>query len=158
VGLHDLPLWLASPSWGLGSKAAIVLMLLWSAGGGVVVWLAGLKSIPRHLYQGAPIDRAGPLPRFINVPPPLLTPDIFFNTVIGVIGIMQIFTQAVVMPIGNQPGGPADSTLFYALHLFNSAFRLFEMGYASALGWVLMLIVLALTLMQIWAGRKWVNY
>lgn len=156
IGIHDVPLWLASPSLGLGSKAAILLMLLWGAGSGMVVWLAGLKGIPKHLYEAASIDGAGPIRSFFHVTLPMLTPYIFFNTVMGVIGIMQIFTQALVMPI--EPGGPVDSTLFFALHLFNSAFRMFDMGYAAALGWVMMLIVLTLTLLQWRASKRWVSY
>ena len=154
LGLSDLPLWLASPSWLLGSKAAILLMLLWGAGSGMIIWLAGLKGIPRHLYEAAEIDGAGPVRRFLSVTLPMLTPYIFFNLVIGLIGTMQIFTQAYVMT----QGGPADSTLFYAYYLFNSAFRYFEMGYASALAWVLLLIILFLTLLQIWGSRRWVHY
>jgi ABC-type sugar transport system permease subunit/ABC-type glycerol-3-phosphate transport system substrate-binding protein len=158
IGIHHTPLWLASPSWGPGSKAGIILMLLWNAGSGMVVWLAGLKGIPRHLYEAASIDGCGPIRKFFNVTLPLLTPYIFFNLVIGVIAIMQIFTEAMVIAGSQPPGGPADSTLFYALHLFNCAFRLFEMGYASALAWVLMVIVLALTLLQVWGSRRWVHY
>lgn len=149
------PLWLASPSWFLGSKAAILLMLLWSSGSGMIIWLAGLKGIPRHLYEAAEIDGAGPLRRFASVTLPMLTPYIFFNLVIGIIGIMQIFTPAFVMTPNAQP---ADSTLFYSFHLFNNAFRYFEMGYASALAWVLLLMILGLTLLQLWGSKRWVHY
>lgn len=154
VGIEDTPLWLSSPSWLLGSKAAMILMMLWGAGSGMIIWLAGLKGIPRHLYEAAAIDGCGPVRRFFAVTLPMLTPYIFFNLVMGVIGVMQIFTQALVMT----QGGPADSTLFYALHLFNSGFRYFELGYASAMAWVLLLIVLTITLAQIYAGRRWVTY
>ena len=149
------PLWLASPSWGLGAKAAILLMLLWSSGSGMIIWLAGLKGIPHHLYEAAEIDGAGPVRRFFSVTLPMLTPYIFFNLVIGIIGIMQIFTPAFVMTPNAQPG---DSTLFYAFHLFNAAFRYFEMGYASALAWVLLLMILGLTLVQLWSSKRWVHY
>ncbi len=156
VGLEPFePLWLASPSWFLGSKAAILLMLLWGSGSGMIIWLAGLKGIPRHLYEAAQIDGAGPIRRFFAVTLPMLTPYIFFNLVIGIIGIMQIFTPAYVM---TPNGEPADSTLFYAFYLFNSAFRYFEMGYASALAWVLLVMILALTLLQLWASKRWVHY
>ncbi len=154
LGVRELPLWLASPSWLLGSKAAILLMGLWGAGGGMVIWLAGLKGIPPHLYEAAELDGAGPVRRFLHVTLPMLTPYIFFNLVMGTIGTMQIFTQAFVMT----SGGPADSTLFYAYHLFNSAFRYFEMGYASAMAWVLLLMILGLTGLQMWSSRRWVQY
>jgi len=154
LGVEDTPLWLASPSWGLGAKAGMMLMSLWGAGGAMIIWLAGLQGIPRHLYEAARIDGASPLRQFVHVTLPLLTPYIFFNLVIGTIGVMQIFTQAFVMT----QGGPADATRFYVLYLFENAFRYFEMGYASAMAWFLMLLILALTLVQLWAARKWVHY
>lgn len=154
LGFHDLPLWVASPSWLLGSKASLLLMGLWGAGGSMVIWLAGLKGIPTHLYEAAEIDGAGPIRRFFTVTLPMLSPYIFFNLVMGTIGTMQIFTQAYVMT----EGGPADSTMYYAYHLFNSAFRYFEMGYASALAWILMLIVMALTILEMRWSKNWVNY
>jgi multiple sugar transport system permease protein len=153
-GISDPPGWLTSPSWLLGSKTAIIVMGLWGAGASMIVWLAGLKAIPRHLYEAAEIDGAGPWRRFRNVTLPMLSPYLFFNLIVGVIGTMQIFSQAYVMT----QGGPDDSTLFYAYHLFNSAFRYFRMGYASAMAWILFLIVLALTLLQMWIGRRWVHY
>ncbi len=154
VGVTDPPLWLNSPSWFLGSKAAILFMGLWGAGGSMIIWLAGLKGIPEHLYEAAKIDGAGPFMRFRAVTLPMLTPYIFFNLIMGVIGTMQIFTQAFIMT----QGGPADSTMFYAYYLFNRAFRYFEMGYASALAWVLLIIILGLTALQMWSSKKWVHY
>ncbi|HTL30240.1 MAG TPA: sugar ABC transporter permease, partial [Tepidisphaeraceae bacterium] len=105
-------------------------------------------------YEAAAIDGAGPWRRFRNVTLPMLSPYLFFNLIMGFIGTMQIFSQAYIMT----QGGPDDSTLFYAYHLFNSAFRYFQMGYASAMAWILFLIVLALTLVQMWLGRRWVHY
>ena len=113
------------------AKPAIVLMGLWSAGSSMVIWLAGLKSVPKQLYEAAEIDGAGRIARFIRITLPMLTPYIFFNLVMGIIGAFQIFTQAYVMT----EGGPADSTLFYVYYLFNNAFRYFRMGYASAMAW-----------------------
>lgn len=154
LGVSNPPLWLNSPSWLLGSKAAMVLMMLWGAGSGMIIWLAGLKGIPGHLYEAAKIDGAGPVSRFRHVTLPMLTPYIFFNFVMGAIGTMQIFSQAFIMT----QGGPADSTMFYAYYLFNHAFRYFRMGYASALAWILLLIILALTAVQMYASKRWVYY
>lgn len=154
MGVDNPPLWLNSPSWLLGSKAAMILMMLWGAGSGMIIWLAGLKGIPGHLYEAAKIDGAGPVTRFRHVTLPMLTPYIFFNFVMGAIGTMQIFSQAFIMT----SGGPADSTMFYAYYLFNHAFRYFRMGYASALAWILLLIILALTAVQMHASKRWVYY
>lgn len=154
IGVTDPPLWLNSPSWLFGSKASILLMGLWGAGGGMIIWLAGLKGIPAHLYEAAKIDGAGPIRCFVHVTLPMLTPYIFFNAVMGAIHTMQIFSQAFIMT----GGGPADSTMFYAYYLFNQAFYYFRMGYASALAWVLLLIVLVLTSVQMWASKHWVHY
>ena len=153
-GVAHPPLWLNSPSWLLGSKAGIILMGLWGAGSGMIIWLAGLKGIPTQLYEAAKIDGAGPVRRFWNITLPMLTPYIFFNLIMGVIGTMQIFSQSYIMTAG----GPDHSTDFYALYLFNQAFKYFRMGYASALAWILLLLILALTAIQFWLSRKWVNY
>ncbi|MFA6107124.1 MAG: extracellular solute-binding protein [Candidatus Latescibacterota bacterium] len=154
LGIADPPNWLQSASWLLGSKSAIILMGLWSAGSSMIVWLAGLKGIPRHLYEAAEIDGAGPWGRFLHVTLPMLSPYIFFNLIMGIIGTMQVFTQAYIMT----QGGPDDSTLFYAYYLFNSAFRYFQMGYASALAWILFVVILLLTLVQLKLAPRWVHY
>ena len=119
-----------------------------------IVWLAGIKGIPKHLYEAAEIDGAGWFSRLWNVTFPMLTPYIFFNMIMGLIGTFQMFTQAYVMT----QGGPVDSTLFYVYHLFNNAFRYMRMGYASALAWVLFGIVLILTVTQVRLARRWVHY
>ena len=154
IGIADPPNWLQSASWGLGSKSAIILMGLWSAGSGMIIWLAGLKGIPEHLYEAAEIDGAGSFTKFYNITLPMLSPYIFFNLIMGIIGTMQVFTQAYIMT----EGGPDDSTLFYAYYLFNNAFRYFKMGYASALAWILFLVILALTLLQLKLAPRWVHY
>lgn len=154
VGVSDPPNWLQSSSWLLGSKAAIILMGLWSAGSGMIIWLAGLKGIPSHLYEAAEIDGAGAWSRFLHITLPMLSPYIFFNLVMGIIGTMQVFTQAYIMT----QGGPDDSTMFYAYYLFNNAFRYFRMGYASALAWILFVVILALTLVQLRLAPRWVHY
>ena len=154
LGTADPPNWLQSSSWLLGSKSAIILMGLWSAGSGMIIWLAGLKGIPQHLYEAAEIDGAGVWGRFFHVTLPMLSPYIFFNLIMGIIGTMQIFTQAYIMT----QGGPDDSTMFYAYYLFNNAFRYFKMGYASALAWILFVVILLLTLIQLKLAPRWVHY
>jgi multiple sugar transport system permease protein len=149
--MKNPPLWLQDATW---SKPSLILMGLWTAGAGMIIWLAGLQSIPPQLYEAASIDGAGPWRRFVNVTLPMLSPYILFNAIVGLIGTMQIFGEAYVMTAG----GPSDSTLFYAYYLFKQAFQYFRMGYSGALAWILFVIVLALTMLQLWAGRKWVHY
>ena len=145
------PSWLQDQSW---SKPALILMGLWAAGGNMIIWLAGLKGIPTHLYEAAKIDGAGRLRMFWSITIPMLSPYILFNLIMGIIGTFQIFTQAFIMT----QGGPVDSTLFYAYALFNNAFRYMKMGYASALAWVLFGIILALTVIQLRLSKRWVHY
>ena len=145
------PLWLQSADW---SKPSLILMNLWKAGGGMLIWLAGLSAIPAELYEAAKVDGAGPWTRFRNVTVPMLSPYILFNLIVGLIGTMQMFGEAYIMTAG----GPVDSTLFYAYYLFKQAFQFFRMGYASALAWILFVIVLALTMAQLALSRKWVHY
>ncbi|MCC7263149.1 MAG: extracellular solute-binding protein [Candidatus Latescibacteria bacterium] len=145
------PLWLQSEDW---AKPAILLHGLWGAGSGMIIWLAGLKSIPQHLYEAAAIDGAGRWHRLWHLTLPLLTPHILFNLIMGTIGTLQIFAQAVVMT----KGGPLDATLFYVYYLFNNAFSYFQLGYASAMSWVLFFLILALTLLQLRLASRWVYY
>jgi multiple sugar transport system permease protein len=150
VGI-DGPLWLQSEAW---AKPAILLNGLWAAGGGMIIWLAGLRAIPAHLYEAAEIDGATAWTKFRYVTLPMLTPYVFFNLVMGTIGTLQVFTQAVVMT----KGGPLDATLFYAYHLFNNAFEYFRMGYASAMAWILFVVILAITIAQLKLAPRWVYY
>ncbi len=136
------------------AKPSLILMGLWGAGGGMLIWLAGLKSIPEHLYEAASIDGANAWHRFRHVTLPMLSPYILFNLVMGTIAVFQIFTQAFIMT----EGGPNDATLFYAYNLFNQAFRYLRMGYASALAWILFAIIFVLTLIQLYFSKKWVHY
>jgi multiple sugar transport system permease protein len=129
-------------------------MKIWAAGGGMIIWLAGLQAIPNELYEAASIDGASKWQRFRNVTIPMLSPYILFNLIIGLIATMQIFAESYIMT----EGGPADSTLFYAYYLFKEGFQFFRMGYASALAWILFLVVLGLTLTQLWLSKKWVHY
>jgi multiple sugar transport system permease protein len=153
-GTHWSPKWLADPGLWCGSKMAIIIMMLWGAGAGMIIWLAGLQGIPQHLYDAAIVDGAGPWHRFRHVTIPQLTPYIFFNLIMGIIGTLQIFEQSYIMT----QGGPVDSTLFYVYYLFNKAFRYFEMGFASAQAWVLFVIILVLTLIQLKLAKHWVYY
>ena len=146
-----LPLWLQSENW---SKPSLILMKLWAAGGGMIIWLAGLQSIPQEMYEAAKVDGASTWQRFRNVTIPMLSPYILFNLIIGLIGTMQIFAESYIMTTG----GPKDSTMFYAYYLFKQAFQFFRMGYASALAWILFIVVLVLTLTQLWLSKKWVHY
>jgi multiple sugar transport system permease protein len=145
------PGWLTSPDWAL---PALVIMSLWSVGGGMIIYLAGLQGIPTVLYEAAEIDGANSTQSFFNITLPLITPVLFYNLVIGIIGTFQIFTSVYVMTAG----GPAEATLFYNLYLYNNAFRYGRMGYASAMAWVLFLIVLILTLLVFRSSSLWVYY
>lgn len=159
LGIENPPNWLFGTGRIAGlefywSKPSLIMMGLWGAGSGMIIWLAGLKGIPRNLYKAAAIDGAGPWQRFRHVTLPMLSPYIFFNLVMGVIGTMQIFTEAYIMT----DGGPADSTRFYALYLFDNTFEYFRMGTASAMAWILFAIVLVLTFVQLRLGQRWVHY
>jgi multiple sugar transport system permease protein len=147
------------PDWfGRDARAwavpAFVIMGLWGVGGGMIIYLAGLKGIPASLYEAATIDGAGPLRKLRNVTLPMLSPLIFYNFVMGIIGSFQVFTQAYMMT----GAGPGNSTLFYVLNLYRQAFEFHNMGYASAMAWVLFLIVLALTVLVFKGSRKLVYY
>ena len=139
VGLPG-PEWFVKDAAVLGAPA-FAIMSFWLVGGSMMVYLAGLQQIPRELYEAAEIDGAGPVRRFFRVTLPMLSPVILFNLIMAVIGSFQVFTQAFVMT----GGGPGDLTRFYVLYLYNKAFELYDMGYASAMAWILLLIVLVLT-------------
>lgn len=145
------PGWLTSPAL---AKPALILMGSWTIGGTLVIFLAGLQGVPQQLYEAAMIDGAGPLMRVLNVTLPMLSPVIFFNLIMGVIGGFQIFTQAFIMT----QGGPLDSTLFYALYLYRNAFEYFKMPYASAMAWILFLVVSLATLTIFRTSSRYVYY
>jgi multiple sugar transport system permease protein len=156
VGIHG-PGWLASRGWAL---PALIVMSLWSVGGGMIIYLAGLQGIPTTLYESAQIDGASGWRQLRHITLPLMTPVIFFNLVIGIIGTFQYFTEVYVLTATSSGGlgGPAEATLFYNIYLYNNAFRYLNMGYASALAWVLFLIVLVLTLLVFRSSAAWVYY
>lgn len=150
VGIKG-PQWLFSPTWVL---PAFVIMSLWGVGGGMVIYLAGLQGIPTTLYEAAKIDGANWLQRLWKITLPMISPTIFFNLVMGLIGTFQIFTSAYVMT----EGGPMNASLFYNLYLYIQAFHNVKMGYASMLAWILFAIILTLTLLTIKSSAAWVYY
>ena len=145
------PAWLMSETWAL---PAIIIMSLWSVGGSMIIYLAGLQNIPSQLYEAVDIDGGGWLAKVWNVTLPMMTPIVFYNLVMGIIGSFQVFTDAYVM----SNGGPHNATLFYVLYLYRNAFQYFEMGYASALAWVLFAIILGFTLLIFKSSPMWVYY
>jgi len=147
------PIWLQSTAW---SKPAIILMSLWGVGHAVVIYLAGLQDIPKQLYEAAELDGARWFSKVRHITIPLLSPAIFFNVVMGLISALQVFALPYVLTDGT--GGPARSTTFYTMYLYNSAFRYLRMGYACAMAWILFLIILALTLLVYRMSRKRVHY
>ncbi|MCU0315359.1 MAG: sugar ABC transporter permease [Fimbriimonadaceae bacterium] len=145
------PNWLNDPTWSLTS---LVLISLWGVGGSMVIYLAGLKDVPLSLYEASLVDGASAWHRLKAITWPFMTPVIFFNLIMGVIGSFQYFTNAFIMT----NGGPQDSTLFYSLYLFNRAFRYLDMGYASAMAWILFVIVVGATSILFMTQKKWVQY
>jgi ABC-type sugar transport system permease subunit/ABC-type glycerol-3-phosphate transport system substrate-binding protein len=151
------PGWLSVPFW---AKPSLNLIGLWGAGGGMILWLAGLQSIPATLYEAASLDGAAPRQQFWHITLPMLSPYIFFNLIMGTIGALQTFETAYILgnTAGGQTTGPDDSLLVPVVYLFNNAFQYFKMGYASALAWILFVIILGLTLGQVKLSSKWVHY
>jgi multiple sugar transport system permease protein len=145
------PRWLLDPKWAL---SALIIMSLWGVGRTMIIFLAGLQDIPIVLYEVAEIDGANRWNKFWKVTLPLLTPSLLFNLIFGIILTFQTFTNAFVAT----NGGPLDSTLFYVLYLYRKAFEHLQMGYASAMAWVLFLIVLGCTLLIFLTSGKWVFY
>jgi len=145
------PGWVTSETWAL---PALIIMSWWSVGGQIVIYLAGLKGIPESLYEVAEIDGANGWAKFRNVTLPMLSPTIFFNVVLAIIGALQVFDAGWVMT----RGGPNDATLFYMLNLYRRAFQFVQMGYASALAWILFIIIMVITLLVIRSSAAWVYY
>ena len=145
------PRWLTDPRTAL---SALWLMSLWGLGRTAVIYLAGLKGVPKELHEAAVSDGATAWQAFRHITIPLLTPTIFFNLILSLIATFQTFTSAFVAT----NGGPLDATLFYVLYLYRQAFERFSMGYASALAWVLFVIILSLTLLVVRSADRWVYY
>jgi multiple sugar transport system permease protein len=152
LGVDSPPNWLASRKWAM---PAIIIMATWKqVGYSMVIFLAGLQSIPSSLYEAASIDGAGRWRRFLNITLPLLTPTTFFVLVISIIGSLQVFDAVLVLT----DGGPANATRTMVYHIWQEAFVFLEMGYAAAVAWVLFFIVFLMTLLQWKLQRRWVHY
>lgn len=145
--------WLQNPDTALGT---LVVLNVWTFGSPMVIFLAGLRQIPEELYESARVDGASVLRQFAFITVPLLTPIIFFNLILQTIGAFQSFTQAHVVSGGT--GGPVDSTLFYTLYIYQQGFVNFDMGYASALAWVLLLFIGVVTAVHFTLSKYWVHY
>lgn len=147
------PSWISTPQFALNT---LIILHIWQFGASMLIFLAGLKQIPQDLYDAAAVDGAGPMSKFFRITVPMLTPVIFFNLIMGIIGAFKAFTSAYVVSGGS--GGPLDSTLFYTLYLYKKGFTDFEMGYASAMAWVLLIIIAACTALVFRSSRLWVHY
>jgi multiple sugar transport system permease protein len=152
IGLPKVP-WLSSQKWALNS---LCMVAIWAAVGGnsMLIFLAALQGVPQEMYEAAEIDGAGRWTKTRHVTLPLISPSIFFNLVLGVIGALKVFALAYV----GTNGGPGWATTFYGLRLYREAFQFFRMGYGSALAWILALILFGLTYVQMQASRRWVYY
>ncbi len=145
------PAWLGDPNWVMIS---FILMSLWGSGAAMLIYLGGLQGIPSELYEAADVDGAGTTAKFLRITVPMMTPVIFFNLVMGIISALQEF----VLPYAMTNGGPANSSLFIVLNLYRNAFQFFQMGYASAIAWVLFVIILILTVIVFRFSSAWVYY
>lgn len=146
------PGWLSDPTW---SKPALVLLTLWGVGHAVVIYLAGLQSAPQQLYEAAELDGANWWHKVRHVTIPMVSPVILFNTIMGLIGVFQFFAVPYVM---SPRGQPARSTYFFAMYLYDNAFSYLRMGYASAMAWIMFLIILVLTLLALKFSERLVFY
>jgi multiple sugar transport system permease protein len=152
IGIKNPPNWLGDPAW---SKSTLILIAMWGAGNAMVIYLAGLQDVPVSLYEAADLDGASGVAKTFNVTLPMISPVILFNVVMGVIGSIQVFAVPYVMFPG---GAPARSTYFFTTYLFDNAFRYQRMGFASAMGWIMFLITLALTYLALRLSSKHVHY
>jgi multiple sugar transport system permease protein len=153
IGFTNLPGWITNPKYALWT---LVLLTVWQFGSSMIIFLAGLKQIPEEYYEAASVDGASKVRQFFSITIPLLSPVILFNLVMQMIGAFQTFTQAYI--IGGGRGGVLNSTLFYTLHLYIQGWTYHEMGYASAMAWVLLLIIGVLTAIVFRSSNMWVSY
>jgi len=150
VGIEG-PAWLISKRWAL---PAVIGASLWTVGGTMIIFLAGLQNIPQHLYEAAALDGAGEVAQFRHVTLPMLSPVIFFTLILGMIAGFRTFELPLVMT----NGGPLNTTMFYALYLYLNAFTFLKMGYAAALAWILFIVILVVTFVQLRLARPWGYY
>ena len=153
LGFTDLPSWITNPKYALWT---LVLLTVWQFGSSMIIFLAGLKQIPKEYYEAASVDGANKVRQFFSITIPLLSPVILFNLIMQMISAFQAFTQAYI--IGGGKGGVLNSTLFYTLHLYIQGWAYHEMGYASAMAWVLLLIIGLLTAIIFKTSNLWVSY
>ncbi|RKX33480.1 MAG: sugar ABC transporter permease [Verrucomicrobia bacterium] len=146
------PDWLADEKW---TKPSLILMSVWGVGGSMVIYLAALQDVPRELYESAVIDGASAWQKFFHITIPMISPVIYFNLIMGIIGALQVFAQPYIMFGG---GGPNRSALFYAVYLYQNAFDYYEMGFASAMAWVLFIIIFFLTWVATKTTRRHIYY
>ncbi|WP_027479397.1 carbohydrate ABC transporter permease [Gryllotalpicola ginsengisoli] len=149
------PQWLVDPHWVVPS---IVIMTLWGVSGTMVIFLAALNTVPRELHEAASVDGAGPVRRFFSITVPMISGAIFFNVVVLTIAAFQVFDQAYLLFWRDQTNASPSSSLFYAVYLFQQAFRQFDFGFASAMAWLLFAIVLVITLIQVKLSNRFVYY
>jgi multiple sugar transport system permease protein len=153
TGIENLPSWISNPRYALGT---LIILNVWQFGSSMIIFLAGLKSIPAIYYEAAEIDGASKVKQFFRITLPLLSPIILFNLIMQMVGAFQAFTQAFIISGGR--GGPIDSTLFYTLHLYIRAFVHFDMGYAAAMAWVLLVVLAIMTGIIFKTSDAWVSY
>jgi len=155
VGIEG-PAWLSDPNW---TKNSLILMRLWAVGGGMLLYLAALQGVSEQLYEAAELDGAGHFRKFWHITVPMVTPVIFFDLVTSLIGGFQVFQEGYIMSLDpTNPGSPMNSLLFFNLHMFNKAFKVFDMGYAMAMAWFLFAIAIAVTIFNLVASKYWVHY
>ncbi|WP_114560976.1 carbohydrate ABC transporter permease [Desertihabitans aurantiacus] len=153
VGIENVGSWVGDPARALGT---IITLNLWAFGSTMIIFLAGLRQVPRELLEAAEVDGASKIRRFFSITLPMMTPLVFFNVLMGTINAFQSFTGAYVVSGGS--GGPVDSTLFYTLYLYERGFTQLQMGYASAMAWVLLLVLAVVTGIFFRSSRYWVHY
>jgi multiple sugar transport system permease protein len=153
IDMADLPGWVSNPRYALGT---LILLSVWQFGSSMIIFLASLKQVPQDYYEAADIDSATGFQKFIYVTLPQITPVILFNLIMQMISAFQAFTQAYIISSGK--GDPINSTLFYTLHLYNEGFYYREMGYASAMAWVLLVIIAVFTIVIFKTSGSWVSY
>ncbi len=150
------PSWLNDPTW---IKPGIILMMLWSVGSTVIIYLAALQNVPRVLYEAASVDGVNAWQQFRNITVPMISGAIFFTLIINTIASLQLFTEVYAMFFGSQQSGAAgEAALFYVIYLFRNAFEFFNMGYASAMAWLLFVVIGIITLIQVKTSKRWVYY